>query len=279
VAYGSNEKARIAMFTFLRALDLLPMEWPCMHKLTGMSGASNSQVVEAGIKVAQCYVVLLTPDDVVASSRASDATGAGGAMRTQARPNVLAELGMTWTKDPSRTLIVTLGDARPPSNFDGIQRVDMDNSAQQRKRLVTGLKIAGCHPNEDGTDWLSAEAGGDFEHALSDSPRLQSKRQTPSQQETERRRNEIAAKAMDRFLAWRRAKNCEGETADGDLLRRWIKSGVTTESPEFDHGILVELVTMLRDKWHEQATCPTQKEYDDALKQYRASQRGQQGMV
>jgi predicted nucleotide-binding protein len=153
VAYGHNEKARVAMFTFLRALYLFPMEWSYMKTLAGKPSASTREVVDAGLKAAGAFVILLTPDEkVVPAAPQRDGPGVGS--REQARPNVLAELGETWSQNPSRTVIVSLGDAEPPSNYEGIQRVRIDNTAQARRQLAAALELAGRPVNDSGIDWL-----------------------------------------------------------------------------------------------------------------------------
>jgi hypothetical protein len=46
------------------------------------------------------------------------------------------------------------------SDLDGRQVFRLNNSAERRNDLVQRLKVAACHPNTNGTDWLKI---GDFE--------------------------------------------------------------------------------------------------------------------
>jgi predicted nucleotide-binding protein len=259
VAYGSNEKARIAMFSFLRALDLSPLEWPYMCKLTGVASPSNRQVIDAGMKTAQCYVVLLTPDELVTHGRTPEAGGTTGAPRAQARPNVLAELGMTWNEDRSRTVVVTLEDARPPSDFDGIQRVQMDNSPQQRKRLVLSLRNAGCSVNEDGTDWMSPEAGGDFDNAVSalaESPIVSRPKVDAG---IAARREELVAAAVQAFEGW-----AGGKTAySTKLYREWIRCGGVPDYVTFDYEMCGRVASELANAGRGTVNPPLKEEYTD----------------
>ena len=63
VVHGRNEAARDAMFQFLRALDLHPLEWPEVVKRTGKGSPTNMEIVHAGFRDVQAIVVLFTPDD------------------------------------------------------------------------------------------------------------------------------------------------------------------------------------------------------------------------
>lgn len=63
VIHGRNERLRIGMFTFLRALGLEPLEWTKAMGLTGKASPYIGEVLEAAFKHAQAALVLLTPDD------------------------------------------------------------------------------------------------------------------------------------------------------------------------------------------------------------------------
>src|SRR5215468_9339290 len=64
VVHGRNRKARTAMFTFLRAIGLAPIEWSEAVKLTGEASPYIGNVLDAAFNAAQAVVVLLTPDDI-----------------------------------------------------------------------------------------------------------------------------------------------------------------------------------------------------------------------
>jgi predicted nucleotide-binding protein len=63
VVYGRNVKARDAMFAFLRALGLEPLEWGQLVDETNTGTPYVGDVLDAGFATAAGVVVLLTPDD------------------------------------------------------------------------------------------------------------------------------------------------------------------------------------------------------------------------
>lgn len=52
VVHGRNESARVAMFHFLRALGLDPIEWKAAIRETGMGSPHNLEAVRAAMDVA-----------------------------------------------------------------------------------------------------------------------------------------------------------------------------------------------------------------------------------
>lgn len=64
VSYGRDEQARQAMFAFLEALGLRPLEWEALITATGQAMPYSGQAVEEGFAAAQAVVVLFTPDEV-----------------------------------------------------------------------------------------------------------------------------------------------------------------------------------------------------------------------
>src|SRR5947207_9195788 len=96
VVHGRNLQAKQAMFDFLRAIDLNPMEWGQARAATGRPTPSIGEILDAAFNIAQAFVVLLTPDEVV-TLRPEYADGLGDAdlsPSVQSRPNVLFEAGM-----------------------------------------------------------------------------------------------------------------------------------------------------------------------------------------
>jgi len=278
VAYGRNLKAKDAMFTFLRALVLNPLDWPQLTQLTGEGSPGIERAVNRGLETAQGYVVLLTPDELVEVRPELISDGTVADRGYQPRPNVLVELGQALATNAERTVIVSLGDVRLPSNIAGRHVLKMNNTSATRHELKLKLETVGLKVVESNQGWLSPATGGDFDGAISSLLPVKHAPQTPGQQEIEKRHNEIAAKAMNKFLAWR-AKNGDGDPPNADLLIRWIESGGTSEFLDFDHNILVVLVKMLRDNGYKEASCPSQKEYDEALRRCRARHRGLQGLI
>lgn len=162
VVLGRNSAIGTSLFTFLRSIDLQPLEW------TQLVGAANSgapyigQVLDAAFTQCQAVVVLSTPDDVAylrsdlvpEGDPENEATPQG-----QPRPNVLYEAGMAMGRFPTRTIFVEVGAVRSASDLSGIHAVRMNEGPECRRDLAKRLEDAGCEINTDGTDWLSA---GDF---------------------------------------------------------------------------------------------------------------------
>ena len=62
---------------------------------------------------------------------------------------------MALATDENRTVLVSVGPVRGMSDLDGRHVVRLDNSAERRNDLVQRLKVAGCQPKTDGTDWIA----------------------------------------------------------------------------------------------------------------------------
>jgi hypothetical protein len=132
VVLGRNSRVGEALFTFLRAIDLHPLEW--------------TQLVGS------------TPDDV--SYLRQDLIPKGdpeneAVPRGQARPNVFYEAGMAMGRFPTRTIFVEAGTMRPASDLGGMHAVRMDEGPECRKDLANRLEAAGCQVNTTGSQWLT----------------------------------------------------------------------------------------------------------------------------
>lgn len=164
VVHGRNGKARDAMFTFLRSIDLEPIEWSEAVSLTGEGSPFNGQVLEKAFAKAKAVVVLITGDDLARlGTRFQQPEDEPGEteLTPQARPNVLFEAGMAFGRHPERTILVRLGHGRQFSDVAGRNEVRITNRSEDRHALVTRLRTAGCAVKTDGkSDWLSA---GDFD--------------------------------------------------------------------------------------------------------------------
>lgn len=161
VVHGRNMAARDAMFGFLRAIALEPIEWSTAIAATGSASPYVGQVLDSAFEMAQAVVVLLTPDDIAYLRReyANGDDDPDHAPTPQARPNVLFEAGMAMGHRPDRTVLVELGAVRPFSDVAGRHAVRLDNSSEKRNDLAQRLKSAGCDVDTSGSDWMSA---GDF---------------------------------------------------------------------------------------------------------------------
>lgn len=166
VVHGRNEQARKAMFEFLRAIGLHPLEWSEAVRATGQPSPYIGEILNAAFSRAHTVVVLLTPDDEAQLReplRAPNDPPHEVELSGQARPNVLFEAGMAMGRDEDRTVLVELGEMRPFSDIAGRHVIRLDNSSQRRQELAQRLQAAGCPVKLDGTDWHTA---GDFAGAL-----------------------------------------------------------------------------------------------------------------
>jgi predicted nucleotide-binding protein len=158
VIHGRDERLRVGVFTFLRALGLEPLEWIKAIQLTGKPSPFIGEILDAAFKHAQAAVVLLTPDDearlredfVQPSDPPYEKVLTG-----QARPNVLFEAGMAFASHPNETVLVQFGNVKPFSDVAGRHVVHMDNSGKKRQELASKLRTAGCSVDMDGSDWHS----------------------------------------------------------------------------------------------------------------------------
>jgi predicted nucleotide-binding protein len=165
VVHGRNLVARDAMFIFLRALGLSPIEWEQAVAQTGVASPHNLEAVRAAMDVGQAVVVLLTAEDRAGLLPALG-NGDDVLLRGQPRQNVILEAGMAMGIDRARTVLVELGDIRRASDFEGLNAIRLTNDPQTRNALRARLQTAGCAVDESGTDWTSADGGGDFDAAV-----------------------------------------------------------------------------------------------------------------
>ncbi|PPF09990.1 hypothetical protein C5C86_13555 [Rathayibacter sp. AY1E4] len=158
VIYGQDQRARTAMFTFLRALHLVPLEFETIVNDSGEGSPFTGAAIDLAFTRAQAIVALITPDEWAALHPDLGVS----IRRLQARPNVIFEAGLAFGRVPSRTIIVTYGDSDLWSDIDGRHRVAMDNSPERRQALRDRLQQAGCLITHVSSDYLSASGGGDF---------------------------------------------------------------------------------------------------------------------
>jgi predicted nucleotide-binding protein len=162
VVYGRDGQAERAIFDFLRAIDLYPLEWELVVKQTGKIAPSLAESVRAGLASAHAVVVLFTPDDVVRlhpDLHAKNETTAETEDSMQARPNVLLELGMALMSHPNNTLVLIVGDQRPVTDLGGVNYVTIADTVDCRQKIATRLQAAGCRVDLHGNHWHTA---GDF---------------------------------------------------------------------------------------------------------------------
>ena len=174
VVFGRNDAAREALFTFLRSIELEPLEWNKAVQATGKTNPYIGEILDAAFSRAHAVLVLFTPDDearLKESLRTQSDPPHETELTGQARPNVLFEAGMAMARDQNRTILVELGDVRPFSDIAGRYTIRLDNTPQRRHQLAQRLQAAGCPANIDGTDWYTS---GDFKAAIGTSTEVTS---------------------------------------------------------------------------------------------------------
>lgn len=169
VVHGRNEKARRAMFDFLRSLGLDPIEWNRAIKSTGKGAPFIGEVLDKAFEIAQAIIVLITGDDIAKLKGQyvkPDDPDYEKNYTPQARPNVIFEAGLAFGRQSDRTVIAVLEKetTRPFSDIYGRHLVKLSNKAESRKDIMDRLRTAGCEIDIEGkTDWMNT---GDFEGVI-----------------------------------------------------------------------------------------------------------------
>jgi predicted nucleotide-binding protein len=162
VVHGRNDKLRRALFDFLRALGLKPLEWEKVVLMTKKSNPYIGDILDNTMAKVQAVVVLFSPDDE-AKLRAEFITRSDGPsekkLRGQPRPNVLFEAGLALGRHPDKTIVVEVGKLRKFSDIAGRHVVRLSNEYSKRNDLANRLENLGCKVDKQGTDWTQA---GDF---------------------------------------------------------------------------------------------------------------------
>ena len=156
VVHGRNEAARKAMFGFLRALGLKPLEWSTLVAGTGKGAPYIGEVLDYAFSRAAAVVVLFTPDDEARLRppfQLPNDPSFETALTPQARPNVLFEAGMAFGLHPNRTILVELGRLRPFSDVYGRHVIRLDGTARPLREIAQRLRAAECEVDTTGDDW------------------------------------------------------------------------------------------------------------------------------
>lgn len=153
VVHGQDVEAARAMFDWLRAIKLSPLEWAHQVGATRTASPFIGTVVETGFANAQAVVVLFTPDEHV---RLRANLEGPDHWRLQARPNVLFEAGMAFATHHERTVLVVLGEQELPSDLAGRHFVRLTTAAALND-LARRLERAGCPVDRSGDDWLDIQ--------------------------------------------------------------------------------------------------------------------------
>ncbi len=162
VVHGRDNRLRTDFFSFLRALDLQPIEWSEALKLTGKTSPYIGEVLDSAFDNAQAVIVLLSPDDevrLIPELWQAEEEVAEKEYQNQARPNVLFEAGMAFGRKPDRTILIEVGKVKSFSDVAGRHVVRLSNDSDRRIDVAERLRTAGCKVSTGGKDWLHV---GDF---------------------------------------------------------------------------------------------------------------------
>jgi predicted nucleotide-binding protein len=159
VVHGRNIPVRDALYEFLRALGLNPIEFSHGVNATKKGAPVIREVLDAMFAKAAAVVVLLTPDDDARLRKEFRKSSDASFERTltgQARPNVLFEAGRAFGSHPDSTILVQVGKHRPLSDLGGVHFVYLGDDPASRNDLASRLETAGCAVDRSGADWLKA---------------------------------------------------------------------------------------------------------------------------
>lgn len=167
VVHGRNMRTRTAMFNFLKAIGLEPLDWDSLRKMTGQGTPFTLDVVRRGMSAAWATVVIWNPEERVhllppfrgVSTRKGDQQYAN-----QPRPNVILEAGMALALMPSRVIFVHFGEVRTISDLEGLHVLKSTEDLVDRATLAGTLSSIGCDVQLKGDAWRSA---GNFRNARS----------------------------------------------------------------------------------------------------------------
>ena len=103
VVHGRDERIRIDIFSFLRAIGLDPIEWTEAVRMTGKGSPFVGEILDTAFANAQAIVVVMTPDDEAKLRDQYISEGDPQYEKTltpPARPNVLFEAGLAFGRAP-----------------------------------------------------------------------------------------------------------------------------------------------------------------------------------
>lgn len=172
IVHGRDLEAKTALSSFLRDLDLRPIEWEELVAATGSAAPYTGDAVRIAFDLAQAVIILITPDDEARLH--PDLHGHTEPiyereLTGQPRPNVLFEAGMALATHPDRSVLVEIGSIRPWSDVAGRNAVRLTGAAPALNALAQRLKNAGCPIKLEGSDWLNSSRFAELS-ALSRSP-------------------------------------------------------------------------------------------------------------
>lgn len=155
VVHGRDLRARDAMFGFLEALGLHPLDWNEMVRRTGKGTPHTLRVIDVGFNMAKAFVVVMTPDDEArlhSDLQEPNDSDDERNLTCQPRPNVMFEAGRAFGKEPDRTILVQIGKLRRVSDLEGLNVVRIGRTKAPLQALADRLDTAGCPIDRSAVD-------------------------------------------------------------------------------------------------------------------------------
>ena len=115
VVYGHDRDSLLKLELTLRQIGADPL---ILSQLPAIGSTTIIEILEENILRADAIVVLLTSDDE-GRERGSDTE-----LEPRARQNTLIEAGYAVISQRKRSILISLGGVKIPSDFDGIYRVE-----------------------------------------------------------------------------------------------------------------------------------------------------------
>ena len=166
VIHGRDSQARLALWRFLQAIDLHPLDWEEVVSRTKGGVPYMGEVLAKAFEENQAAIALCTPDDgamLHPDLRGSHEPAHETELTGQVRPNVLIETGMALAVQPLRTVIIEIGDLRPASDVLGRNVIRFDGKVESLVKIAGRLETVGCAVNTSGTDWLDTRPFADLD--------------------------------------------------------------------------------------------------------------------
>lgn len=159
IVNGRNEQLRRAMFEFLRAIAIRPIEWNQAIAMTGKASPFIGEILDTAFGHAQAIVIMFTGDDETRlreEFQSEEDEPYEKILAFQPRANVIFEAGLAMGRNPDRTILVEIGHVKPFSDIGGRHILHLDNSVRRRQEFAQRLLTAGCAVDLTGTDWHQA---------------------------------------------------------------------------------------------------------------------------
>lgn len=142
--HGRDLQARNEVCSFLEALGLKPITFSDERECA-RSAPTVLDVVQQGMERCQLVLALFTPDEwcLLRGDMREEGKDERDYRRWQARPNVMFEAGLAYSKDPERVVFLELGDVQLFSDVTGMHSFAPTNRSENgsaRHSLYSWLK-------------------------------------------------------------------------------------------------------------------------------------------